>query len=230
MPPAFRLDAVTKIYPRPRGPLDFLRGTSLRPGVRALHEVSFAASSGEVVGLLGPNGAGKSTLIRILAQLVKPTSGEVVIEGIDLRRNPLEARARVGYVAGDERSFFWRLSGLENLRFFAALYGLDRAEAERGIGRYLDLFGLSAVARQRFSSYSSGTRRLFTIIRGLIHEPDIVLMDEPTNSLDPLTRQRLMEFVGGELVLRARAHRALGDPSTGGGSAPVHPRAPDRWR
>jgi len=171
--------------------------------VLALSAVDLDAAPGQVLGLLGPNGAGKSTLLKVVANLVRPSQGHVEVAGHDLASNPLAIRRAVGWIPSEERSFFFRLTGRENLRFFAATHGIPRRLADRRIDEHLERFELREQAEQRFDLCSSGRRKLFTIIRGLLHEPQVLILDEPTNSLDPPTARTLQLFVRDELA-RAR--------------------------
>ncbi len=190
-------------YPSPRGLLDVLRNPFAKPGgTEALRSIDLAIESGQVFGLLGPNGAGKMTLTRILCNLVIPTQGRVLIDGNDIALEPGKCRKSVGFISSDERSFFWRLTGLENLLFFAPLYEVPRKEARLRINFYLDFFGIGAQARRRFGLLSSGQKKLFSVVRALVPDPPILLFDEPTNSLDPGTSARLMDHVREELSRR----------------------------
>jgi ABC-2 type transport system ATP-binding protein len=180
--------------------LDVVRHPRGGTRVHALRNLHFQVDRGTVLGLLGPNGAGKTTLIKILASLVLPTAGTVQLGGFDVVRASLRARRQVGYVPSDERSFFWRLSGRENLRFFANLHEVETNLATARIGAFLDMFALAGVADDRFGTYSSGVKKLFTIGRALIPAPPILVLDEPTNSLDPLAGGKLMRYVREELA------------------------------
>ena len=199
--PIIQLKGVEMAYPVQRGLLDFVRSPLQQTGVvRALKGIDLDVDRGVVFGLLGPNGAGKTTLIKILANLIIPTSGSGLINGYCLKKEAVDVRRSVGLVSSDERSFFWRLSGLENLRFFAALLEVSPRVAEERIQRYLEFFQLTGQARTRFGLYSSGRKKLFSIIRALLSEPPILVLDEPTNALDPPAAQRLMDFVRKEFV------------------------------
>lgn len=166
----------------------------------ALDNVSFEVRRGELVGILGPNGAGKTTIQKILATLVLPTSGNAYVDGFDVVRDSTEVRRRIGLVYGDERSFYWRLSLRENLRFYAALYGQSGNEARAKIEDLIDVVGLSGAADLRMHYYSMGMRQRAAIARGLLGDPKVIFMDEPTRALDPvgthevhtIIRQRLM--------------------------------------
>ncbi len=169
--------------------------------VRALADVSFGVARGEVFGLLGPNGAGKTTLIKILSGLILPTDGRAVIEGADASRGA-EARKRLGLVIADDRSFYWRLTGAQNLRFFGRLHGLYGNALERRIAHLLERLDLTAAAGSLFANYSTGMRQRLAVARALLHDPPILLLDEPTRSLDPVAARSLRRFVQDELVGR----------------------------
>lgn len=166
-----------------------------RQTILALKQISFNMKAGEILGVVGPNGAGKTTLLRILADLLEPDSGSVVLCGERLGKRGHQLRSKIGYVSSDERSFFWRLSGKQNLEFFSRLYGLRRSEARRRIAPLLDTFGLGDKSGQMFRDYSSGTRKKFALIRALVHRPNLLLLDEVTNSLDPPSAQAVKCFV-----------------------------------
>ena len=178
---------------RPRLRLvDLLRGR-LRPTdspTLALNGVSFSIDEGEVVALLGPNGAGKTTLLKTLATLVMPDSGDAVISGHPLG-DEIEVRRSIGLVTGEERSFYWRLSGRENLGFFAAMHGIDASEAAKRLERLSSLFRLDSFLDRRFDACSSGMKQRIALARALLHRPRLLLLDEPTRSIDPVESQAL---------------------------------------
>ncbi len=161
----------------------------------ALRDVSFSIRAGETWGLLGPNGAGKTTLLKILATLLSPTSGTVRVNGFDVVEQSRDARRSLGLVTSDERSFYWRLTGRQNLRFFAALYGLPHQLAEERITMLLEVLGLTYAADRQFLGYSSGMKQKLAIARGLMNEPRVVLYDEPTRALDPLSAQSIRHWI-----------------------------------
>lgn len=162
--------------------------------IRALKGVSFNLSSGEILGVVGPNGAGKTTLLRILANLLEADSGWVKLSGKELNSDP-NVRTNIGYVSSDERSFFWRLSGKQNLEFFARLYGVSRLMTGKKIAKLLNLFAVEEKANQLFRDYSTGTRKKFALVRALIHQPKVLLLDEVTNSLDSNSAQSAKSLV-----------------------------------
>jgi ABC-2 type transport system ATP-binding protein len=150
----------------------------------ALDSVSFSVSAGEIFGFLGPNGAGKTTTIRILVGLLRPSSGRVVVAGYDMQHQPLQAKAVVGYVP-DEPNLYPKLTGRELLDFVGELYGLDRARSERRSGELLKLFDLEAAADDTLDSYSHGMRQKVAMASAFIHDPKVLVLDEPTVGLDP---------------------------------------------
>lgn len=177
---------------------------TLLPGVRprnveALRGVSLNVEEGEIVGLLGPNGAGKTTLIKILVTLVLPDHGSGKVQGFDLIRQPEQVRSLIGFVNTSERSFYWRLSGRRNLLFFAALWGLNGSAANARINKILDLLQLSEKADVLFMKYSTGQQQRLAIARALIPDPPVLLMDEPTRSLDPIAAFEIRSFVRQDL-------------------------------
>jgi ABC-2 type transport system ATP-binding protein len=157
-----------------------------------------------MVGLLGPNGAGKTTLLKMIATLLYPASGRILVQGIDVVADPYRARHHMGLVTCDERSFYWRLSGRQNLMFFATLDGIPKKRAAHRVADLLEMLGLTAAADRSFFSYSSGMRQKMSIGRGLLSNPDIVLYDEPTRSLDPLSTAKIHEW----LIENRRRHPA----------------------
>ena len=169
--------------------------------VPALRGVDFEVRPGEIFGLLGPNGAGKTTLVKILSCLVLPDRGKAVIGGHDVR-DENRVKPLLGLVNADERSFYWRLSGRENLRFFARLYDVPGRRVEPRIQELLDRVQMADAADRRFSDYSSGMKQRVAIARALLHDPPVLLMDEPTRSLDPAASLQLRRFIAEELQAR----------------------------
>ena len=163
-----------------------------RPEHLALDGVGLVVRRGEIFGLLGPNGAGKTTLLRLLVGLLLPDEGTAVVNGMDVVRAGRRVRASIGVVYGDERSFFWRLSVRENLRFYARLFGVSE---QSRIDELVELVGLAEAADMPMHSYSSGMRQRAAIARGLINDPSLIFMDEPTRSLDPVGAQELRRLI-----------------------------------
>src|SRR5918999_3643119 len=163
--------------------------------IEALRGVSFTVERGELFGLLGPNGAGKTTTIKILVTLLLPSAGTARVLGHDVVRDTREVRRRVGYVFGGERGLYERLSGLDNLRYFAELYGVPPREQRRRIDELLELVGLKGREKERVEGYSRGMRQRLHIARGLLHDPDVVFLDEPTIGVDPVGARDLRKTI-----------------------------------
>jgi ABC-2 type transport system ATP-binding protein len=201
--PMVRVRGLSKVFVHERRLSQVLRRAN--PGTTtAVDGVSLDIADGEVFGLVGPNGAGKTTLLRMLGTLIVPTAGQASVAGLDVRHDAAAVRQRIGMVASNERSFFWRLTGRQNLRFFADLYHLHTREAERWMGELLELLDLGGVADQRFESYSTGTKQRFAIARGLLHRPQVLFMDEPTKGVDPKSSADIIALIRDRVVSRAR--------------------------
>ena len=162
--------------------------------VDAVRGVNLQVAEGEIFGFLGPNGAGKTTTLRMLATLIEPDGGEATIAGADLRKEPAEVRRRIGYVA-QGGSTWDESTAREELVLHARLYGIAKAEAHRRAARALDAFQLSEYADRKCKTYSGGQRRRVEIALGIIHEPSIVFLDEPTTGLDPQSRAHMWDEI-----------------------------------
>ncbi len=188
-----------KSFAKKRSVKDLLTKPFASPGqVHALRGVDLHVKTGEIFGLLGPNGAGKTTLVKILCCLVLPDRGRALIGGEDVRHEN-KVKPRLGLVHTDERSFYWRLSGRDNLRFFARLYDVPGRRIDSRIDALLAKVDLADAASRRFSDYSSGMKQRLAIARALLHDPPVLLMDEPTRSLDPAASLSLRALILDEL-------------------------------
>lgn len=168
--------------------------------VKAVQGISLDVKEGEFFGLLGPNGAGKTTLIKLLCCLILPDAGSARIFDHDVVKEEQIVKNLVGLVSSEERSFYWRLTGRENLEFFSSLYHLRKPAAKQRIDYLLDLLGLTDKADIRFHSYSTGMRQKLAIARGLLSEPRLLFVDEPTRSLDPVSAQTVRNFLKEKVV------------------------------
>ncbi|MFV2009616.1 MULTISPECIES: ATP-binding cassette domain-containing protein [unclassified Micromonospora] len=162
--------------------------------VDAVRGVDMLVEEGEIFGFLGPNGAGKTTTLRMLATLIEPDGGEAVIAGADLLRDPGEVRRRIGYVA-QGGSTWDEVTGREELVMHARMYGIGKSEAQRRATRALAAFQLTEYADRKCKTYSGGQRRRVEIALGIIHEPKVVFLDEPTTGLDPQSRAHMWDEI-----------------------------------
>ncbi|WHY88936.1 ATP-binding cassette domain-containing protein [Neobacillus novalis] len=152
--------------------------------ITALKHVSFSVMEGQVVGLLGENGAGKTTLLRTMATLLTPTEGAITVAGYDTIKNANEVKKRIGVLFGGETGLYDRLTARENLEYFAALYGLSKHETKVRIDDLSRMFGMRDYLNRKVGGFSKGMRQKVAIARTLIHNPEIILFDEPTTGLD----------------------------------------------
>ncbi|HVO31868.1 MAG TPA: ABC transporter ATP-binding protein [bacterium] len=192
---AIEVRALRKSFTGPRPLREVLRAPFRRRRVQAIDGLDLACAFGEMMALVGPNGAGKTTLLKILCTLVAADQGSVQIAGIDAARDSLGTRRAVGLVTADERSFYWRLSGRQNLEFFAALHGLDGARAGARIDELLARVALADAAGSPFREYSTGMRQKLALCRGMLHRPRVLLLDEPTRGIDLATLRVLRELL-----------------------------------
>ena len=163
--------------------------------VAALSDVSFAVEAGELFGLLGPNGAGKTTSIKILTTLLLPSSGKARVLGHDPASEPARVRPLIGYVFGGDRGLYDRLSARDNLSYFADVYRVPARQKTRRIDELLEVVGLRGRERERVETFSRGMRQRLHIARGLLHDPSVLFLDEPTIGLDPVGARELRETV-----------------------------------
>lgn len=213
MTPRIEVRGLRKTFFKRRTVREIVTRPFARPEpIRALRGVDLEVREGETLGLLGPNGAGKTTLLKILSCLVLPDEGSARVAGFDVE-DEYRVKPRIGLVHSDERSFYWRLSARENLRFFARLYDVPREKTEARIDELLARVDLVEAADRPFSGYSSGMKQRVAIARALLHDPPILLMDEPTRSLDPASSLLLRHFIeeelkgrGGKTIVLATHH------------------------
>lgn len=170
----------------------------------AVRGVTLSVQRGEIFGLLGPNGAGKTTLTKILCTLILPSSGDANICGYDLAREQGKVKSSIALISSEERSFYWRLTGLKNLQFFAALYGLPGSVADKRIPEVLKIVGMTDASNRRFQEYSTGMKQRMALARGLLADPEIFFMDEPTKGLDPVAVKDLHGLIRDELTAQGK--------------------------
>jgi ABC-2 type transport system ATP-binding protein len=201
---AVEIIGLTKSFKARRRLREWLTFWRVKPANEALRGVDLTVRPGELIAILGPNGAGKTTLLKVLATLVRPTSGTVLVNGVDAVADPDRARAQLGYVLAEERSFFWRISVRDNLLFFAALQGIYGAAADRRVAEVGALLGLVDHLPRDFMDLSVGQRQRVAIARGLLADPPVLLFDEATRSLDPGRAQRVRRVIRELLVERGQ--------------------------
>jgi ABC-2 type transport system ATP-binding protein len=187
---AIELRDLRKRYVTWRGTLRRTRSENV-----ALDGVNLSIAHGELFGLLGPNGAGKTTATKILTTLLLPDSGSATVLGLDVVRQTGDLRRRIGFVFGGDRGLYWRLSGLDNLRYFADLYSIPPAVSRRRIGELLERLGLEGREHDRVESYSRGMKQRLHLARGLLNDPEALFLDEPTIGLDPVGARELRTLI-----------------------------------
>jgi ABC-2 type transport system ATP-binding protein len=163
--------------------------------VIAVDGISFDVRQGELFGLLGPNGAGKTTTVKMLTTLLIPSAGSARVLGMDIVSQANDVRARIGFIFGGERGLYWRLSGVDNLRYFASLYHVDPDLTRKRIPYLLELVGLSDRGQEKVEGYSRGMKQRLHIARTLLHDPEVLFLDEPTMGLDPVGARELRQVV-----------------------------------
>jgi sodium transport system ATP-binding protein len=173
--------------------------------VKAVNGVSFEARDGEITGLLGPNGAGKTTTLRMLYSLLPPDEGEIRIDGLDPTRDAMEIKRTLGVVP-DSRGLYSRLTARENISYFGELHGMSRAKIQERIAHLVETLDMADFIDRRTEGFSQGQRVKVAIARAMVHTPQTVLMDEPSNGLDVMSTRALREYVRG---LRRDGHSVV---------------------
>lgn len=163
-------------------------------GFMAVKGIDFSVKKGEIFGFLGPNGAGKTTTINMLTGLTRPTSGSIILSGIDLVKNIKKAQGIIGIVP-DESNLYDEMNGFDNLTFCASLYGMEKAKREKRAKELLEQFGLADTGKKPFKVYSKGMKRKLTIAAGIIHEPEILFLDEPTTGIDVESARQIRKLI-----------------------------------
>lgn len=197
MPYAIEVSNLTKIF-RPSKNIFSLNSPKAK-AIAAINQVNLKIKKGEIFAVLGPNGAGKTTLIKVLCSLITPTSGTASINGYDVVRHEDKIKSMVGLVIGEERSFYWRLTGRENLEFFGVLYNVPLRQIRRRVGAVMELLETEDPDK-RFQEYSTGNKQKLALARCLLSNAEVIFMDEPTKSLDPGVASRLRRFIKETLV------------------------------
>jgi ABC-2 type transport system ATP-binding protein len=194
---AIDISHVSKSYPIERGFKQMLQRKEKRP---ALVDVSFSIRNGECFGVLGLNGAGKTTLLKMISTLIVPDSGTVTVQGHDVLRDGRAVRECIGICSSDERAYYMRISAWENLQFFGKLQGLGKSALHRRIEELAQWLGIADRLHSQVQTYSTGMKQRLALIRALLADPPVLLLDEPTKALDPLSASNFRETVRDRLV------------------------------
>jgi ABC-2 type transport system ATP-binding protein len=189
---AIEVNGLRKVYTSTRGALRRTKVENV-----ALDGIDLAIPPGELFGLLGPNGAGKTTTVKILTTLLLPTSGTARVLGRDVVTATNGVRRSIGFVFGGERGLYWRLSGYDNLRYFADLYRIPPQVSKRRIAELLEVLGLAGREHDKVEGYSRGMKQRLHLARGLLNDPDVLFLDEPTIGLDPVGARDLRVLIRG---------------------------------
>lgn len=200
--PFLQVTGIRKRFVQRRPLVETLRAPMARQHVEALRGMSFSVRMGEFYGLLGANGAGKTTLMKIIATLLVPDEGSVRVGGRDAEREAKDVRDLVSIALASERGLYWRLSAWENLRLFAELNGLPAGQVRERVDNALATVGLSDARHRMVREFSSGMMQRILIARALLTEPQLLLLDEPTRSLDPISAREFRRFLRDELAVR----------------------------
>lgn len=189
-PAAIDVQSLRKIFETRRG---FWR--QKKKSVLAVEDISFDIAKGELFGLLGPNGAGKTTTVKMLTTILLPTAGDARILGFDLRKDTQEIRKRIGFTFGGARGLYGRLTARDNLRYFAELYALEPGLSKQRIDEMLAMVGLSERSDDRVETFSSGMQQRLHLARALLHDPEVIFLDEPTVGIDPVGARELRQTI-----------------------------------
>jgi len=196
------VQSLSKVFETKEGPL--LR--KVPKEVVAVDGVSFSVPEGEIFGLLGPNGAGKTTTIKMLCTLITPTSGDAFVNGFSVAKDQQKVRENLGVMLTGERTLYWKLTGRENLEYFAALYHLDALDAKNRIDELLQLLGLKERQDMLVENYSTGMRIRLSFAKAILNDAPVLLFDEPTASLDPQSSRLIRDVIRG---LRKEGHAII---------------------
>ena len=205
------IQKVSMYYPIPKRYMELLLNPFSSKQFTALDNISLDIKDGDSVAFLGANGAGKTTLLKLVGGLLYPSKGHVNVNGYDTVKKNIKSRKNVGFVLNEERSFYWRLTGRQNLEFFGALDNLYGGELQNKIDALINLVDLNRAADELFAGYSSGMKQKLAIARGLLSDANTLILDEPTRTLDPIFAEEikniLLKRISKEKTLLIATHR-----------------------
>jgi ABC-2 type transport system ATP-binding protein len=186
---------ITKKFALQKGFTEFIIHPFRKDEIAAVEKVNIKIRKGELFGILGPNGAGKTTLIKLLCTLILPTAGTAYVNGYDVAEDSGKVRNSIGFITTDERSFYWRLTGRQNLKFFASLHNYYSDNARKRVDELLNVVGLKNRADDKFLSYSAGMKQRMAISRGLLKDAPILILDEATSNMDTENEQAIRKGI-----------------------------------
>ncbi len=192
---AIDIKNVSKTFVRSKSLSEFIKHPFKLTEVTADNHVNLQVRYGELYGIMGENGAGKTTLIKMISTILTPDSGKIFVNTFDVMKEPEQIRYSIGLVYGDERTFFWSLTGRQNLNFFAALHNVPRKQIKKHVDNLLEIVGLKKMADTRIDTYSTGMKHLLAIARGLLGNPQILILDEPTSAVDPIGAEMILDMI-----------------------------------
>ena len=192
---SIQIKNLTKKYLIKQGFKDFFKGNFKRKYLTALHNINLNVQENEILGIIGLNGAGKTTLLKIFSSLLTPDKGSIKIFNYDLTKNPEKVKYMIGLINSEERSFYWRLTVKQNLEFFASLYEVTKNKINHKVNQVLELVDLVDKKDTRFDSLSTGMKQRLAIARGLLSDPKVLLLDEPTKGLDIKHAEAIREII-----------------------------------
>lgn len=182
-------------YPIPKRYIEYITKPFKKEYYIALHGISINIANGDRIAFLGTNGAGKTSLLKLIGGLLYPSAGVIKVNNYDTVKEDLKVRKSVGFVLNEERSFYWRLTGIQNLRFFGVLDNIYGDSLEVKVNELISLVGLDDAKNKLFATYSSGMKQRLAIARGLLSDPSILILDEPTRTLDPFSAKDIKNII-----------------------------------
>ena len=188
------LNSLTKTFNKSQNLLKGFLKKSLDSTITAVDQISFQCQPGRIFGLIGPNGAGKTTTLRMIATMLKPTTGSISVGGFDTIKNPIEVRRKLGFLSGNT-GLYDRLTADEMVKYYADLHGMDSTKYQSKRDEIFQILDMNEFAHRRIGKLSTGMKQKVSIARTIIHDPDVVVFDEPTTGLDVITSKNIVELI-----------------------------------